>query len=194
MDVDHNVNIPLLQSFLQKQIGAILDSYEAENDVNQLTQNLKRLVEKFDLPLDLTSEHCYNSQVCDEIYHGNLADLPWHVNAWSLDDNCSKPIHQLLTIITIEDVFDSKQIKRQYPDLTILKASPSNSKAKNEGERWKVLAESVDTPYVFVALNLKEFPDNWGNFERALRLLNSKSKSASSTVTTDNMNNLGCVV
>ena len=50
-------------------------------------------------------------------------------------------------------------------------------KGENESKTWKELADKVTTPYVFVALNLKAFPDNWGNFERALRLLNSKKSN-----------------
>ena len=127
-------DVDLLKNAIQKQIGLILESYYAsgnDDNVNQLVENLKRLGRNLDLHLDLSSQDDYcvdNSQVCDEIYHGNLADLPWHVKAWTLDANCSKPIGHLLTIISIqngsefeEETF--KSIKRQYPDVAILKAS-----------------------------------------------------------------------
>ena len=55
---------------------------------------------------------------------------------------------------------------------------------ENESKTWKKLADKVTTPFVFVALNLKAFPDNWGNFERALRLLiNSKNIAVLSPAT-----------
>ena len=127
-------DVDLLKNAIQKQIGLILESYYAsgnDDNVNQLVENLKRLGQNLDLHLDLSSQDDYcvdNSQVCDEIYHGNLADLPWHVKAWTLDANCSKPIGHLLTIISIqngsefeEETF--KSIKHQYPDVAILKAS-----------------------------------------------------------------------
>ena len=96
-NVNVEIELHLLKSSLQSQLRAILESYYVVNDVHQLTRNLQSLAENFDLPLDWTTpDQCSHSQVCDEVYHGNLADLPWHTNAWSLQANCS---NYSLTII-----------------------------------------------------------------------------------------------
>ena len=159
------IEVHLLKIAIQKQIGSILESYYAaaasgndadDSDVNQLVENLKKLEKNLDLHLDLSNqdeEHCdgSNSPVCDEIYHGNLEDLPWHVKAWTLDDNCSKPIGHLLTIISIENGFEEqtfRSIKLQYPDVAILKASKAN-KARCLKITEKVLFNIVNSRTTF---------------------------------------------
>ena len=48
---------------------------------------------------------CQSEVVCNEIYLGNLASLPWHDKAWILDKNCSKPVQNLITVVLLEDQY-----------------------------------------------------------------------------------------
>ena len=169
------IELHLLKIAIQKQIGSILESYYVaaasgnadDSDVNQLIENLKKLEKNLDLHLDLSNqdeEHCdgSNSPVCDEIYHGNLADLPWHVKAWTLDDNCSKPIGHLLTIISIENGFEEqtfRSIKLQYPDVAILKANKARCLKITEKVLFNIVSEAN---YVYI-LSGQKFMKNAKN-------------------------------
>ena len=76
----------------------------------------------------------------------------------------------MISIILIENYDNDKallEVKANYRHLNILTI------CNNDPKTWKRKVDQVRTPFVFLALNLQRFPENWGSFERGLHLLNS---------------------
>ena len=135
---------------------------------------------------------------------GNLADLPWHQNAWIIDPNCTKSIAHLFSVVLIQDEFTEKvitDIKSKYPMVPIFvgvyetlklekyyfddNAQDNNNlilvtldnKKFGETDHWIQLLKLVKTKYTLIGYKMQKLPNYFGSFERILSLIDATNTS-----------------
>jgi hypothetical protein len=149
---------------------------------------------------------CQSDLVCDEIYHGNHLSSPryeWYEKAWTLDNNCSKRIDQLVTIVILQHDLvviqeQIKDIRMSYKSMPILigvqehlehQIDDKNVEVfkmttnKEETFQWRELVQLAKTPFILIAYKMNKFPPNWSNLERLARLIGDKSTGVVSGAT-----------
>ncbi len=145
------------------------------------------------------SQLCHSDLVCDEVYLGNIADLPWHEKAWQLDSNCSRNVDlsSLITILILEEdgvdvncLLQDLASSPSYREIPIIyghytKQPPKTkltnvsfkkySKREGRGEHWKDLVSSANTPFALVGHHLRRFHPEYVSLERSIRLIDGIS-------------------
>ncbi len=142
--------------------------------IQSLIRDLEKMPSSSDMAPPLMDECNDTRVVCGEVYQGNLADLPWHDFAWSLEGNCSKRLQDSLSVILFENghhLSIKEQIHLMYPGLTIFISPQKSSNLKN------ILLHQVKTAYVFIGHNLAKMPLKQGDLERTVRLLSGNPRT-----------------
>ena len=119
------VKYHLLRTAIESQLSLILEESKNPNRGNSIRHLRDQLrnpyVEIINEPISV--ENCQSDLVCDEHYLGNLAAIPWHENAWTMDPNCTKSIDHLLSIVLIYGRFTLQiieNIRKKYPKIPII--------------------------------------------------------------------------
>ena len=142
---------------------------------------------------------------CDEIKVDTKTSRPYFEKAWILDPNCkNKSIENLFTVILINKNVSTTQniishIRQKYQQLQIIVGNlpeinswlykdknisiiklnnESSTTFDEETKNWIELIQHVKTKYVFIGYKLRKWhkSNNFGHFERMLRLLHSELK------------------
>ena len=148
---------------------------------------------------NINYENCQSEYICDEIKIDTKKSRPYFENAWILDPNCknNKSIENLFTVIIINKNVSLTQkiishIRHGYQQLQIIVGLTNISEIANndkkismiklnasttihENKNWIQLIQHVKTEYVFIGYKLRKWhkSNNFGHFERMLRLLHS---------------------
>ena len=148
---------------------------------------------------NINYENCQSEYICDEIKIDTKKSRPYFENAWILDPDCknNKSIENLFTVIIINKNVSLTQkiishIKHGYQQLQIIVGLTNISEIAyndkkismiklnasttiHENKNWIQLIQHVKTEYVFIGYKLRKWhkSNNFGHFERMLRLLHS---------------------
>ena len=154
---------------------------------------------------DTKDEKCQSEYICDEIKVDTKTSRPYFEKAWILDPNCkNKSIENLFTVILINKNFSTTQniishIRQKYQQLQIIVGNlpeinswlykdknisiiklnnESSTTFDEETKNWIQLIQHVKTKYIFIGYKLRKWhrSNNFGHFERMLRLLHSELK------------------
>ena len=194
------VKYHLLRTGIEKKLSHFLKTPKnLEQNIKTLSDELKNPMSYsvVEIEFDDTTSDCQSDQVCHEYYLGNLADLPWHENAWIIDPNCTKPLAHLFSIVLIQDEFTEKvikDIKSKYPMISIFVGVHELKLAKHyhtqndnpifvtllaknfrETDHWIQLLKLVKTKYVLIGYKMHKLQNYFGNFERMLRLIDASN-------------------
>lgn len=188
------------QSITQRKLLQSIKKIISDHENGQLK---KEDLEKFKEILGHNDKKssCQSELVCNEVYLGNLADLPWHENAWILSPNCTKKnVENLISILLQFNEHTEKIIEnliKQYgQNLKILVGLDKDqlrpnlngvSIVQSHSENiWQHLISQAKTPYVLIGYKLRPFMENWGNLERLIRVIGDGNFIGASTGATKN--------
>ena len=147
---------------IEAYLTRVFSDYAVDGDKNNLVARLVAIKDALadgkgsglnwlatDDALKEDADQCQSDVVCNEIYLGNLASLPWHQNAWVLEKNCTKPVQGLLTVLLMQNDHSEKVINQfhsQYPGLSIIMGvSQDYHHAPRSGVIVKRISESRST-------------------------------------------------
>ena len=156
--------------------------------------NLLRNYKQLNFSSDF-EEKCKSKVICNETFTGLNVSIFNEDLSFVLDANCVNNVEDFFTIVLLEGPFMHQiieNIRVKYPKVKIIlgiiimgETSLNSSLKLNQitlvklsykeepSKYWVKLISYVQTDYVFVGYRLLNLQQNFGNFERMVRLLNA---------------------